>query len=234
MGDPKAVLFERCPLCGEGTIDVVTHRVFFISSSKILPCPICSATFIAKTKDRYQLAYCVPSKVVERRRSIHKCRDRVYCGCYLGATLHRSDWKKIAEGGESSAFENFLKASELFQSGSLPTCSSEGFPFSLEKGEVIHYVSSPVHVNDQQPSHGETADKCDLVLTNRRIILMLEIDTFDIPFENIEELKEATPGFFIRERGSFEPQYFFPPPYDPVFAAIKGAIHKFRKDRGST
>lgn len=231
MDSQKGVLFKKCPLCGEGSIEILTYkRGFFIPSFKIQPCPFCSATFTAGAGERYRLQYCVPSKVIERRGG-HECRNRVYRGCYLGATLAKSEWERIAEGGESDLFEKFLEASERFKSGSLPVYPTEGLPIVLDRGEVVHYVSSPIYVNDQQPSYREPRDKCDLIVTNKRVILIRETGTLHIPFENVERLEEALPGFLIQEKGSFEPLYLYPPLYDPVLEAIKGAVHNFQKSR---
>jgi hypothetical protein len=82
-----------------------------------------------------------------------------------------------------------------------------------------------------QPSHGERADKGDFILTNKRIIYTREAETIVIPIEKIERVKETPPGFLVKEKNSFEPLHFFPPPYDPVFAAVRGVIRNFRKSR---
>ncbi len=86
-------------------------------------------------------------------------------------------------------------------------------------------------MDEMQPSHGELADRGELILTNKRIIYACELETIVIPIEKIEQVEETPPGFLIKEKDSYEPLYFFPPPYDPVFAAVKGVIRNFRKSR---
>lgn len=224
-----ATLFEKCPLCGEGTISIVKKKILVFSKSEIQACPVCSAEFAAKGRDSYELLYCEPSKVVGRKAHGQcSCRERIYRGCYLGATLHRSEWEKIAEGGEAEFFEKFLEMSQKFLQGLLPTYPSGAVSFPLERGEVVHYVSSPVYLGEEQPSHGERVDKGVFILTNKRILYVRKPETIVIPIEKIERIEEAPPGFLIKEKDSFEPLYFFPPPYDPLFAAVRGVISKTR------
>jgi len=218
-----ATLFEKCPLCGEGRIN--------FAGGKIQACPVCSAEFTAKGKDKYQLTYCIPHKIIGGKgHGRCNCRERVYRGCYLGITLHKSEWEKIAEGGEAEFFERFLEMSRKFLEGSLPTYPSDAVPLPLEKGEVVHYISSPVYLDEAQPSRREKSDKGDFILTNRRIIYLHGRGTIVIPIEGVERAEETPPGFLIKRRDFFEPVYFFPSPYDPVFAAVKGVIHNFRKE----
>lgn len=226
-----ATLFERCPLCGEGTISMVKKRLLILSKLEIQPCPVCSAEFAPKGRDSYQLLYCEPSKVVGRKgHGQHGCRERVYRGCYLGVTLHKSEWEKIAQGGEAEFFEKFLEMSKKFLEGMLPTYPKSAVPFPLDKEEVVHYVSSPVYLDEEQPSRGERADKGDLILTNKRIIFAHKTETIVIPVEKIERVEEAPPGFLVKKKDSYEPFYFFPPPYDPVFAAVKGVIRRLGRN----
>jgi len=234
-GNPMAktvTLFEKCPLCGEGTINIATKKMLVFSKLKIQACPICSAEFAAKDEDNYQLLYCEPRKVVGRKAHGQcGCRERIYRGCYLGVTLHKSEWEKIAEGGEAEFYEKFLEMSRKFLQGLLPTYPSGAVSLPLAKGEVIHYVSSPVYLDEVQPSHGERADKGDFILTNKRIIYARDTETIVIPIEKVERVEETPPGFLVKEKNSFEPLYFFPPPYDPVFAAVRGVIRNFGKSR---
>jgi len=230
MTKAATVLFEKCPLCSQAKITMEPHRRFSFSVSKIKPCPMCSAEFAAKGVDSYQLVFCDPHKVVGN----HQCADRVFRGCYLGATLSKSEWQKIAEGGESDAFSKFLDMSKRFQQGSLPTYPSHGLPFVPEKDEVVHYFSSPVYLNEKQPSYGKSSDKGDFILTSRRIVIVHQTGTLSIPFERMERVEECPLGFSVKDEESFEPFFFFPPPYDPVFAALLGAIYNFKGLRQRT
>lgn len=225
-------LFKKCPLCGEGTINIVTRKMFIFSRPEIQACPVCSAEFAAKGEDNYQLTYCEPRKVVGRKAHGHcVCQERIYCGCYLDVTLRKSEWEKIAKGGEAEFFEKFLEMSQIFLQGLLPTYLSDVVPFPLEKGEMVHYVSSPVYMDEMQPSQGERADRGEFILTNKRIIYARKQETIVVPIEKIEQVEETPPGFLVKEKDSYEPLYFFPPPYDPVFAAVKGVIRNFGKSR---
>jgi len=224
MTKPEIVLFEKCPLCGQAKITIETRRRLPFSKPKINSCQTCSAEFAAKGADNYQLLFCDPPKIVGR----HDCGVRVFRGCYLNATLSKLEWQRIAEGGESDAFSKFLEMSEKLRRGSLPTYPAEGLPFVLNEGEVVHYVSSPVYLNEQQPLQGSASDKGDFFLTNRRIVFARQTRALSVPFEKIERVEELQPGFLVKEKESFEPLFFFPPTYDPLFAALRGAIHNFK------
>jgi hypothetical protein len=225
MAKPAAVLFEKCPLCGQAKITIETSGRFLFSKPKINSCPTCSAEFAARGENNYQLLFCNPPKIVGK----HDCGDRVFRGCYLNATLSKSEWQRIAEGGESEAFSKFLEMSEKLRRGALPTYSSEGLPFALYEGEMVHYVSSPVYLNEQQPLQRRTSDKGDFFLTNKRMVFVMQNRALSVPFESMERVEELQPGFLIKQRESFEPLFFFPPSYDPLFAALLGAIHNFKR-----
>jgi len=224
MTKTETLLFEKCPLCGQAKVTMEVRKRFFFTKPKINVCPTCSAEFASRGADRFQLLYCEPNKVGR-----YKCRDRVFRGCYLGATLSREEWQRISEGGESNAFSEFLDMSTAFRQGLLPTYPSEGLPFALGRDEVVHYVSSLVYLGEKQPSHGLTSDKGDLILTNKRIAFVRQTGTFHIPFERVELVEEVPPGFLVKEKESFEPHVFFASAYDPVLAAVKGAIHNFKR-----
>jgi len=224
-------LFEKCPLCGEGTIKIVKRKTLVFSKQEIQACPVCSAEFATKGKDNYELLYCEPIKVVGRKaHGRRSCRERIYRGCYLGVTLHKSEWEKIAEGGEAEFFEKFLEMSQRFLKGLLPTYPRSAVSFPLEQGEIVHYVSSPVYLGEKQPSHGKPVDKGDFILTNKRIVYLRKPEAIVIPIEKVERVEEAPPGFLVKKKDSFEPLYFFPPLYDPLFAAVRGVIRKTKKD----
>lgn len=230
MTKSETVLFEKCPLCGQSKITIETRSRLPFSKPKINSCPTCSAEFAAKGADNYQLLFCDPPKIV----GMHDCGARVFRGCYLNATLSKSEWQRIAEGGESDAFSKFLEMSEKLRRGSLPTYPREGFLFTLDDGEVVHYVSSPVYLNEQQSLQGTVSDKGDFFLTNRRIVFVRQTRVLSVPFEKIERVEESQPGFLVKEKKSFESLFFFPPPYDPVFAALMGAIHNFKRHNQPT
>jgi len=224
MQTRETVLFQKCPVCGQTKITLEGAGLFWLSKPKINPCPNCLAQFVPKGSDRFQLVYCEPQKLVER----HICKDRIFRGCYLDATLSKEDWQKIAEGEELNAFSEFTDMTARFSRGLLPTYPSERLPFALVTGEIVHYVSCPVYVDDQEPSKTKASGGGTLFLTNKRIVLIHPSGTFIIQLEEIEDLEESPPGFFIKERGSFEPRFFFPPLYDPVFAVVKGAIRNLK------
>jgi len=221
----ETVLFEKCPLCGQAEISIEKPSRLPFSKPKINPCPKCSAEFAARDADNYQLVFCEPHKLV----GMHCCRDRVFRGCYLDATFSKLEWQKIALGGESSGLTKFLEMSEKFRRGMLPTYPSEELPFALELGEIVQYVSFPVYLDEQKPSKGKDSDKGNFFLTNRRIVFVYPSGTFIIPLENVERVEDSPPGFLVKEKDVFEPRYFFPPLYDPVFAAVIGAIHNFKR-----
>jgi len=221
----EAVLFEKCPLCGQAKITVEKPRLFSFSKPKVNPCPKCFAEFVDKGSDKYQLVFCEPHKLVGR----HNCGDRVFRGCYLDVTLSRQEWQKIAEGGESEAFSKFLDLTKRYCQGALPTYPSEQLPFTLESGEIVHYVSSPVYLDEQKPSKGKTTDKGVFFLTDRRIIFVHALGMLVLRLDGLERVDDSPPGFLVKEKSSFEPVHFFPPAYDPVFAAVCGAIHNLKR-----
>jgi len=225
MTSHETVLFEKCPLCGQAKIISEKPRRLLFSKPKINSCPKCSAEFVAREANNYQLVFCEPNKLVGR----HSCGDRIFRGCYLDATLSKLEWQKIAQGGELEDFSKFLEVSANFSRGLLPTYPSEGLPFNLESGEIVHYVSSPVYLGEQKPSKGKTSDKGDFFLTNKRIIFVYSSGTLHVPLKNVERVEDSPPGFLVKEKYSFEPICFFPPPYDPVFAAVLGALHNLKR-----
>jgi len=225
MSTSGTVLFEKCPLCGQAKISMEKPSRLPFSKPKINPCPYCSAEFASRGADNFQLMSCEPHKLAGR----HNCRDRVFRGCYLDATLSKLEWEKIALGGESSDFVKFMEMSARFSRGSLPTYPSEELPFTLQRGEFVHYISFPVYLDEQKPSKEKTSDKGNFFLTNKRIVFEYPSATFIIPLENVERVEDSPPGFLVKEKDSFEPHYFFPPPYDPVFAAVLGAIHNIKR-----
>lgn len=221
----EIVLFEKCPLCGQAKISMGKPRRLPFSKPKINPCPECFAEFVARDADKFKLVFCEPHKLVGR----HSCRDRVFRGCYLDATLSKSEWEKVALGGESSEFAKFLETSAKFRRGLLPTYPSEELPFTLGPGEIAHYISFPVYLDEQEPSKGKTSGRGNFFLTNKRIVFVHPSGTFVVPLENVERVEDSPPGFLVKEKDSFEPRYFFPPPYDPVLDAVLGAIHNFKE-----
>jgi hypothetical protein len=225
MTKTQIVLFERCPLCGKAKITMESRKRFLFSKAKINPCPTCSAEFGFRGVDSFQLLFCEPHRLVGR----HDCRERVFRGCYLGATFSKREWQEIANGGESVAFSKFLEMSANLRQGLLPTYPSEGLSLSLDKGEVVHYVSSPVYLNEKQSSYGKTSDCGEFILTNKRIVFVRQRGMFSIPLERVELVEDCPPGFLIREKERFEPHFFFPPKYDPLAAAVEGAIHNFKR-----
>jgi len=225
MRTHETVLFEECPLCGQAKITLKKPRILSFSKPKINSCPKCSAEFVARGEDRFKLVFCEPHKLVGK----HNCRDRVFRGCYLDAVLSKSEWEKIAQGGESLAFAKFLEIGEKFRRGLLPACPLGRLPFTLEHGEIVHYLSTPVYLGEQKPSKGKTSDKGAFFLTNNRIIFVYAFGKFVIPLEIVERVEDSPPGFLVKEKVSFEPHYFFPPPYDLLFDAVLGAIHNFKE-----
>jgi hypothetical protein len=221
----ETILFEKCPLCGRAEISMEKRGLFRFYKAEIKPCPSCLAEFAERGGNNFELMFCEPRKLVGH----HECRDRVVNGCYLGLTLSRSEWKRIADGVESSDLAKFMEVSARFRRGSLPTCPSENLPFHLEGGEIIHYVSFPVYVHEQRaPRLGEFS-KGRLFLTSRRIVYESPSAAFTVRLENVERVDEAAPGFIVKEKDSYEPRHFFPSLYDPVYAAVQGAIRNLRR-----
>jgi len=225
MRSYETVLFEKCPLCRQAKITMTKPRRFPFSKPRINPCPKCSAEFAARGRDSYQLVFCEPHKLIPA----HNCKDRIFRGCYLDAALSMLEWQQIAEGGESHALSKFMEMSAKFCRGLLPTYPSEKLPFSLKPSEVVHYISSPVSLDEQKSRMEKTSDKGDFFLTNKRMIYVHPLGTFTIPLGNVERVEDSPPGFLVKDKDSFELRYFFPPPYDPLFAAVCGAIHNFKR-----
>jgi hypothetical protein len=223
MGSSDTVLFDKCRARASAKITTEKHRRFF--KRKINPCPKCFAEFVPRGFKNYQLVFCEPRKLLVAG---HNCSDRIFRGCYLDETLSKSEWREISEGHEFPIFSEFLKTSAKFRRGSLPKCPSEKLPFALERDEIVHCMSSPTYFDEQKPSKGENPDKGDLFVTNKRIIFTSPSGALRIPFENVDRITESQPGFLVKEKDVFEPYYFFPQRYDPVFAAVHGAIHNLK------
>ena len=218
-------MFEKCPLCGKAKVTAEKTGLFSFFRPKIGTCTSCSAEFLDKGGDNFRLVYCEPHKLVGR----HDCGDRVFRGCYLDATFSRQEWEKIAEGGESSDFSRFSDISEKFRRGTLPTYHSGELPFTLGRDEVVHYVSSPVYINEQRASRRKASDKGDFYLTSKRIVFINSSGALNISLGDVERVDDSPPGFLIQEKDSFEPLHFYPCTYDPIFAAVRGAIRNLKK-----
>ena len=225
MSFEETVLFEKCPLCGKAKVTTEKRGVFKLLKPKIGTCTNCSAEFLDKGQDRFQLVYCEPHRLVGK----HDCADRVFRGCYLDATLSKQEWEKISEGGEISDFSRFSDISEKFIRGTLPTYHSKELPFALERDEVVHYVSSPVYINEQRASRKKASDNGVFYLTNERIVFIHSSGTLNISLGNVERVEDLPPGFLIQEKDSFEPLHFYPCAYDPISAAVRGAIRNLKK-----
>lgn len=221
----ELVLFEKCPLCGRAEISMERRGLLHFYKGEIRPCPRCSAEFVGKGENNFELVFCEPRKLAGH----HECRSRVLNGCYLGLTFSRSEWERIANGVESEDLAKFMEVSARFRRGLLPTCPSENLPFHLEGGEVLHHVSFPVYVQEQRASRLGEFCKGRFFLTSRRIVYESQSAAFTVQLENVEQVDEAAPGFVVKEKDSYEPRHFFPSLYDPVYAAVLGAIHNLRR-----
>jgi hypothetical protein len=226
MSFKETVMFEKCPLCGQANVTTERTSVIGFFKPKVGTCTSCSAEFLNKGENRFQLVHCEPHRLIGR----HDCADRIFRGCYLDATLTRKEWKEISEGGELADFSKFLDAAKKFNRGTLPTYHSKDVPFTLERDEVVHYVSSPVYINEQKSARRKTSDKGHFYLTNKRIVFIDPSQTLNIPLEELERVDDSPPGFLIREKGSSEPLHFYPTAYDPISAAVRGAIRNLKKN----
>lgn len=144
MSFKETVMFEKCPLCGQAKVAMEKTSVISFKP-KVGTCTSCSAEFLDKGESRFQLVHCEPHRLVGR----HDCADKVFRGCYLDAILTGQEWEKISEGGELPDFSEFSDLSKKLSRGTLPTYHSKDLPFALEQDEVVHYVSSPVYINEQ-------------------------------------------------------------------------------------
>jgi hypothetical protein len=220
------VLFQKCPLCGQAEILVETPTFLRLRGAKIKPCPSCRAEFVAHGSDKFQLVFCEPHKLVVQ----HNCKDRVFRGCYLGSTLPKSEWERIAKCGESSELTKFSSLSIDLRQGLLPSCLPEELG-CLQPGETLHYISYPVYVDEQRLAQRKNLAMGKFFLTSRRIVYESQSRAHTIQLENIERVEESPPGFLVKEKGFYEPRYFFPPSYDPVYSAVLGAIRNLKRKR---
>lgn len=220
----KTVLFTKCPLCAQAEIRMSkSHRLSSVSF-RIDPCPHCSAKFTAAGEDNYTLVSCEPRKLAGN----HHCDERIINGCYLDVTLSKGEWQRIAEGGESDAITEFATLSAAYRQGKLPRYPSAHVPFALEPREIVHYISSDVCLGEQQPSRRVTSDQGDLFLTNKRVVFVHRLGKLAIRLGSVERVEERQPGFAVIEKGVFMPHVFFPTRFDPIFAAVCGAIHNLK------
>lgn len=225
MSLKETVMFEKCPLCGKGNVTTGKTRALGFLKPKIGTCTSCSAEFLDKGESGFQLVHCEPHRLIGR----HDCADRVFRGCYLDATLPKQEWEKISEGGESTDFCKFSEISKKFSRGTLPTYPSKDLPFTLEQDEVVHYISSPVFMNDQATVRRRASDRGDFYLTNKRVVFVRSTGALNISLGDVERVEDSPPGFLVQEKGSYEPLHFYPCTYDPVSAAMRGAIRNLKK-----
>lgn len=229
MSEPRGLLFNRCPICGQGA---VTLRVGLTMAPpfQTYTCNSCSAAFLARRGNRYELRNCSPNRANSGLLAC-TCYTRSAARCYLGMVLSRSRWEAISQGSDLRRLEEFRRRSESLSAGELPELPRHIVTSGLEDEEVVHYVSTPVYSSEEERTGSANAGRGTLILTNKRLIYRRPGETVNIPLENVVEISESFPGFAIEERGCFEPRYFFAPPLDPIAAAIKGALRRFSAQR---
>lgn len=225
MSQRRGILFNRCPICGQGVVRLRTGRSF-APPLQTYACDSCSATYVAHRGDRYELRNCQPNRASLGLLAC-SCYTRATARCYLGMVLSRPRWEAISQGSDLRHLEEFRRRSESLSSGELPELPRHIVTSGLEEEEVVHYVSTPVYSREEERTGSASADRGTLILTNKRLIYRRPGETVNIPLEDIVEIRESFPGFTIEERRSYEPLYFFTPPLDPILSAIKGALRRF-------
>lgn len=229
MREHRSLLFNRCPICGQGAV-TIRVGITFSPPFHTYACNSCSATFVAHRGDRYELRNCSPSRATLGLLAC-TCYTRAAARCYLGMVLSRSRWEAISQGSDLRHLEEFRRRSESLSSGELPELPRHIVTSGLEDEEIVHYVSTPVYSREEERTGSASADRGTLILTNKRLIYRHPGETLSILLEDIVEINDSFPGFAIEERGCFEPRYFFAPPLDPIAAAIKGALRRFSAQR---
>ena len=228
MGATKRVLFEKCPLCRKGMIEMAARNTLTGTASSIEPCSVCGAVFTQSGTGRFKLAYCDPHRLATIKgkkypRSV--CDDCMpLVECWIGMTLPRADWEALAEGRTIAAWAAYEDPSEEFDVGVLTDALSGSGVVSLSEDEVVHHTSL-VHLSEVVIP-GDSHDEAQLLLTSRRILIVHQSLVYDIRLADIEKVEQSFPGFIIKARGVEYPLYCFPVPGDPVYHAIVGALKR--------
>jgi hypothetical protein len=221
----QAVLFQPCPICGQGEVTLRPGRAA-LGQRRTYVCSACSASFVERRGDRYELRHCSPQKA-RGGLSACTCYAAGAARCYLGVPLSRTRWEEISRGGDIRSLEEFNRRSEKLSSGDLPELPRHLVTRGLSDGEMVHYVSTPVYAQEQQRTGSAEQDRGTLILTSKRLIYRNHGETVSIALDDIIEVSESFPGFMIADKDCNQPHYFFTPPLDPILAAIKGALRRY-------
>ncbi len=228
MGATSRVLFEKCPLCHAGTVEITSRAAFTSTVPRINPCPICGAIFSPSEGGRFKLGYCDPRKLASARGKTYPasaCADCLpFVECWLGKSLSKSDWDRIGSGGTPEAWMAYEEESEALQAGDLPVLPADSESVYLGEGEVVHHISL-IYLSEVTIP-GNPHDEAQLFLTSRRIIIVHESAAFNIRLADVEKVEQSFPGFVIQAKGVGQPLYCFPVSGDPVYHAIVGALRK--------
>lgn len=228
MGARKKVLFEKCPLCRKGIIEMATRSALIGGGVSIDPCPLCGAIFSPRGAGRFRLGYCDPRKIASIRgksypRSV--CYDCIpFAECWIGRTLSKSEWHMLSEGQVIDAWAGYEDTNREFEESILSASPSEPDVAPLGEDEVVQHASV---VNLSEVTiPGDERDEAQLLLTSRRLVIVHQSFAFDIRLADIEKVEPSFPGFVITAKGVGFPLYCFPVPGDPVYHAIVGALKR--------
>lgn len=228
MGATKRALFERCPLCHKGVVEIVARRASSGTSFAINPCSSCGAIFSPGGDGRFRLGYCNPRKlaaVLGKGFPRGVCVDCVpFADCLIGKALYKTEWDAFAKGEAIEMWGALVEEVEELEDEFPTVCSPEPTFVPLVEDEVVHHEST-VYLSEVTFA-GALRDEAQLFLTSRRIVIVHQSVIFDIRLADVERVEATFPGFVIRARSVDYPLYFLPVPGDPVYHAILGALKK--------
>lgn len=218
MNEASSTLFSPCPLCREGTVAAARPNLY--------RCSVCGAEFAPAGNDRYKLVHCEPTYQIGQELACI-CRERILTHCLLGRIASKTEWEQMARGEELPAYRKYEELKRRFQSGNLPEEPATVAITPLREREIVHRVSRPVYTDEvHYRSKGQRVDEGALMLTNQRLVYKRGTHILDIALDEIAQVEAAPPGFVVVVGRDREHHYFYPPPLDPIFDALRAALGK--------
>jgi len=212
-----------CPMCRMAPVAWSRRRLGGLIAGP-MQCPVCGAQY-QRVGERIQLTWANPQKMVAIGASANPMAPPVFGfrGFYLGQALLREEWERIATGGESDAFRQWVETSARYVQGDLPIVAPP-VDFLLRESESAHHAVHPAWLSlSGDPISGMDPTPGTLVVTNQRFLFHTDQLVYAVNWPDVDHIEEIPPAIFVRESRIPEPVVCYGPPLDPAFAAMKGA-----------
>lgn len=211
-----------CPMCRMAPVAWSRRLAGLIAGP--MRCPACGAQY-RRVGEHIQLTWANPQKMVAIGASANPMAPPAFGfrGFYLGEALLREEWERIAAGGESDAFRQWVETSIRYAQGDLPFVVSP-VDVPLRERESAHHAAHPAWLSlSEDPISGVDRTPGTLVVTNQRLLFHTDQLVYAVAWPDVDHIAEIPPAIFVHESLVPEPVLCYVPPLDPAFAAMKGA-----------